>query len=100
MWEDNEDTAEKLIQRCDKTIALLDSVKPEQLNGHEEEKADFKIGNVLEMKLNARESLFDFSLPFFFFHATLAYSILRKEGVPLGFRDFMGPYSDSYVVKQ
>lgn len=97
VWEDNEDTAQKLIERCDKTIALLDSVKPEQLNGREEERADFSVGNHFEMQCNARESLFNFSLPFFYFHAGLTYSILRKEGVPLGFKDFMGSYIDGHI---
>lgn len=97
VWEDKEDTVEKLIQRCDKTIELLDSVKPEQLNGHEEDRADFNVANKIEMKFNAKDSLFNFSIPFFFFHATLTYSILRKEGVPLGFKDFLDPYIGPHV---
>jgi hypothetical protein len=35
--------------------------------------------------------LTEFALPNFFFHLTLAYAILRKEGVPLEKIDFMGP---------
>jgi hypothetical protein len=34
--------------------------------------------------------LLEFALPNFFFHMTLAYAILRKEGVPLEKGDFMG----------
>ena len=34
--------------------------------------------------------LIEFALPNFFFHLTLAYAILRKEGVPLEKGDFMG----------
>jgi len=34
--------------------------------------------------------LIEFALPNFFFHVTLAYAILRKEGVPLEKGDFMG----------
>lgn len=97
VWEDIEDTAAKLIERCDKTIALLDSVKPEQLNGHDQDRADFSLGGHFEMGVNAQESLFNFSIPFFFFHATITYSIMRKEGVPLGFKDFMGSYIDPYI---
>jgi hypothetical protein len=33
--------------------------------------------------------LIEFALPNFFFHLTLAYAILRKEGVPLEKSDFM-----------
>lgn len=32
----------------------------------------------------------EFAIPNFFFHLTLAYSILRREGVPLEKGDFMG----------
>jgi hypothetical protein len=35
--------------------------------------------------------LIEFAIPNFFFHLTLAYAILRKEGVPLEKGDFMGP---------
>lgn len=34
--------------------------------------------------------LIEFALPNFFFHLTIAYAILRKEGVPLEKVDFMG----------
>ncbi len=36
--------------------------------------------------------LLEFALPNFFFHLTLAYAILRKEGVPLEKGDFMGAW--------
>ena len=35
--------------------------------------------------------LIEFALPNFFFHLTIAYAILRTEGVPLEKVDFMGP---------
>ena len=35
--------------------------------------------------------LIEFALPNFFFHLTLAYAIVRREGVPLEKGDFMGP---------
>jgi len=34
--------------------------------------------------------LLELAIPNFFFHMTLAYAILRKEGVPLEKGDFMG----------
>jgi hypothetical protein len=34
--------------------------------------------------------LLTFSLPNFFFHASMTYGILRSKGVPLGKRDFLG----------
>ena len=38
----------------------------------------------------AEEFIMSLSLPNFYFHATTAYDILRKEGVPLGKMDFLG----------
>ena len=38
----------------------------------------------------AENFLLSFSIPNFFFHASMAYGILRSKGVPLGKRDFMG----------
>jgi len=32
----------------------------------------------------------DFALPNFFFHVSMAYAILRKQGVPVGKFDFLG----------
>lgn len=31
-------------------------------------------------------------LPVIFFHVVTAYDILRKEGVPLGKKDYIGPF--------
>lgn len=42
-WDDNEDTPEKLIDRCERTIMLFSSVSPDQLNGHED-RVEMKLG--------------------------------------------------------
>jgi hypothetical protein len=33
------------------------------------------------------------------FHLSMAYAILRKEGVPLGKKDFIMPFVGEYIVK-
>jgi len=38
----------------------------------------------------AGEFLMGFSVPNFHFHASMAYAILRKDGAPIGKRDYMG----------
>ncbi|KAI8238872.1 hypothetical protein K4K55_002477 [Colletotrichum sp. SAR 10_96] len=35
VWPDDEDTVDKLIARCERTIAMLDTVAPEDVDGHE-----------------------------------------------------------------
>ena len=42
------------------------------------------------MPFTGANFLLSFSQPNFYFHATIAYAILRAEGVKLGKRDFMG----------
>ncbi|MDV0440794.1 DUF1993 family protein, partial [Xanthomonas sacchari] len=36
--------------------------------------------------------ILQFALPNFFFHVTTAYDILRHKGVPVGKRDYLGPF--------
>ena len=49
----------------------------------------FKIGGQ-EIPFTTDNFLMSFSLPNFYFHATTTYTILRREGVPLGKMDFLG----------
>ena len=87
-FEDNEKTMEELKARLNKTIALLESVKPEQVDGKEELKIElpFYPGKYL----NGFEYANEFVLPNFYFHLTTAYSILRKNGIEIGKNDFIG----------
>jgi hypothetical protein len=34
----------------------------------------------------------NFVLPNFYFHITTAYALLRQQGVPIGKRDYLGPF--------
>jgi hypothetical protein len=74
----------------DRAIAYLGAVDPAAL--------DACLDRALELPWRGRVKSFrgdrfliEFALPNFFFHLTLAYAILRKEGVPLEKIDFMGP---------
>lgn len=78
-----------LQARIRRTIAFLDRVAPDQVNGNERRPVvlptphgDYPfvgIGYVL-----------GFAHPNFYFHVTAAYAILRMKGVPLGKLDFLG----------
>jgi hypothetical protein len=41
--------------------------------------------------MSAREYFVEHGLPNFFFHVTTAYGLLRKAGVQVGKRDYLGP---------
>lgn len=88
-YEDVETTFEELFARVDKTIALLESTDPKQLEGSEE--------NTILLPMHDKTVTFkglpylvDFVLPNVYFHVTTVYAILRHNGVEIGKKDFLG----------
>lgn len=88
-FEDNETTFPELLARVDKTLDLLKSFTPDQINGSEEK--------TILLPRHDRTSTFtglgyltDFVLPNVYFHVTTAYAILRHNGVEIGKKDFLG----------
>lgn len=78
-----------LKERVAKTIAFVNSAKPEQIDGSEDKDIVLKFGT-REMPFKGQQFLLGFTLPNFFFHYTTAYDILRSLGLEVGKRDFMG----------
>jgi hypothetical protein len=85
---DVETTIPELKERIAKTIAFLETIKPEQVNGDEERTIELKFPN-RTMTFTAKDFLFGFSMPNFLFHVTTAYALLRNKGVPLGKMDYL-----------
>lgn len=90
-FEDNETTFPQLIERVRKTVAYLETLKPEQFDGAAERMVTWNIGERTKT-LQGIHHLQQFVLPNFFFHETTAYAILRHNGVKLGKRDFLGGF--------
>ena len=88
-YEDNEQTFSDLYARLDKTIAFLQTIKPEQVDGSEERTVVMKLPNE-ELKFTGMNYLIAFVLPNMSFHTTTAYNILRHNGVEIGKRDYLG----------
>lgn len=87
--EDNEQTFAELQARIAKTISLMQSVKPEQIDGAEDRTIVLKYGPE-EIRFAGMQFLLGFSLPNFYFHVATAYNILRHNGVDVGKRDYIG----------
>jgi hypothetical protein len=85
---DTETTWAELKARLQKTIDFVSSIKPDQVNGDEGRTIELPLPG-RTMTFTARDFLFNFSLPNFFFHVVTAYGLLRKEGVPLGKMDYL-----------
>lgn len=90
-FPDDETTLAQLQQRIADTIAYLQSVKPEQVDGSESRKLTLSFGE-FKAEFQGQDYLLTFALPNFYFHVATAYGILRQAGVPIGKLDYLGPY--------
>jgi hypothetical protein len=88
-YEDNEKTFDELHARIAKTVAFLQSIKPEQIDGTDDKPITIKTRG-REVTFPGQTYLLTFVLPNFYFHLTTAYDILRHNGVVLGKPDFIG----------
>jgi len=88
-YADDETTIEALQARIAKTIALLDSITPAQINGSEEKPIVLKM-RAGDVAFTGQGYLIGFVIPNLTFHCTTAYTILRHNGVGIGKRDFLG----------
>ncbi|MEL7067761.1 MAG: DUF1993 domain-containing protein [Cyanobacteria bacterium J06581_3] len=88
--EDNETTFEELITRLKETVAYLDTMSAQQLDGSAEKDVELPIGEGKTMTLKGWPFLTFFVMPNVYFHVTTAYDILRHNGVEIGKRDFLG----------
>ena len=86
---DTEATLAELQERCDKTIAYIESVDPAAFAGSEDREVVMKFPNGMGYRFTGGDYLRRFALPNFYFHATTAYAILRAQGVSLGKPDYL-----------
>jgi uncharacterized protein len=89
-FDDTETTVEQLRERIAKTIAFIDSVPAEKIDGTEEKDITFPVGRDGATRTMKGEAyLKHWVFPNFFFHVTTAYALLRHSGVELGKTDFL-----------
>lgn len=86
---DTETSFDALRERCDKTIAFIESADRDLLRTSGDRAVELKFPNGMGYRFVGSDYLTGFALPNFFFHATTAYAILRAHGVPLGKPDFL-----------
>ncbi len=89
VYEDTEKTLGELEARLAKTVAYLQTFKPEQIDGTEDKEIVIKRGDK-ETRYTGIQYLLGHAVPNFYFHVTTAYNILRHNGVEIGKRDFLG----------
>jgi hypothetical protein len=87
---DTETTPAELKARIQKTIDFLASIKPTQFAGSESREVQLKFPNAT-LNFTGLDYLRKFVLPNFYFHITVAYALLRANGVDIGKMDYLGP---------
>ena len=70
-------------------IETLETIDPAALDAAGEGDCTFRMGE-LALPFSAGTFLLSFSQPNFYFHASIAYAILRARGIRIGKRDFLG----------
>jgi uncharacterized protein len=93
-FADDEVTFDHLRERCAKTVADLGTLPPAAFEGGDTRAVSFGSG-AHQRTLPADRYVLQFALPNFFFHVTTAYDILRHTGVPVGKRDYLGPFEET-----
>ena len=88
-YEDNVSTFPELMARLDKSIALLETFKPEQIDGTEDKTINLPMHDKT-LTFKGLPFLLDYVMPNVYFHVTTAYAILRHNGVEVGKQDFLG----------
>ena len=87
-FEDTEASIPELIARLRKTIAYLETFKPEQFEGAETRAITLQMRSG-SLNFDALTYLTQYAIPNFYFHAVTAYAILRHCGVEIGKKDYL-----------
>jgi hypothetical protein len=87
--EDTETTFEELHARIGKALAFIDGLSEADFAKTSADQP-IKLANPPNKALRASDYLLARQVPNFYFHVVTAYDILRKNGVDLGKRDYLG----------
>ena len=96
-FPDTEKTFPELQARIAKTIEFLKTFSAKQIDGSEDRKITLKIRGQ-ETRFLGQPYLLHFVVPNFYFHLSMAYAILRHNGVDIGKMDFLSDLME-YAVK-
>jgi len=88
-YVDDETTLAQLQQRIARSVEFMRSIPPERIDGTEDKIVELPVTGKLT-RYSGMQLLLGHSLPNVYFHAVTAYNLLRRNGVPVGKRDFLG----------
>jgi len=88
-YEDNETSFEALQARIAKTMAFLETLRPEQVDGSEQRDIVVQLRDK-KFEFKGQDFLLKRLLPNFYFHLVTTYNILRHNGIEIGKNDYLG----------
>ena len=89
IYDENLESFAQLHERLEDAIKALDEVDKDVVNRRGEEVEATVLGPDRILPMSGAAFVNGTAMPNIFFHLTIAYAILRKEGVPLGKRDYI-----------
>ena len=90
--EDAEQTFADLQARINTVLAFLNSLDESKFADAATREIVTQAGTPKEKRFTGQSYLFNYGLPHFFFHDSMAYAILRHNGVEVGKKDYIGAY--------
>lgn len=87
-FESNLTTFAKCYERIETVLKALNAADKDVVNQHDEVLGISKVGPEQTIETSGAAFAHTLALPNIYFHLVTAYGILRKEGVPLGKRDY------------
>lgn len=88
-YADEEKSFADLQARIAKTLAFIDGMGKDRYAGSDKRQVTVKVAGQ-DRTMSGEDYFNSFVLPNFYFHATIAYAILRHNGIELGKGDFLG----------
>jgi len=89
VFDETPKTFEGLKTRVAQTLTYVNAADPAKFEGAEDRALMVTIAG-REREMKGLDYFLNSALPNFYFHLTTAYGILRKNGMPIGKRDFLG----------
>ena len=87
-FPDTETSIPELKERIAKTIRLLESVTPQEIDDSQDRVLNIKFGSYIA-DITGSQFVITLLLPNFFFHVTTAHDILRNKGLKIGKKDYL-----------
>ncbi len=90
--DDTEQGFAQLQARIESVLAFIGSLDAASYENAATREIVTQAGTPKEKRFSGQSYLFNYGLPHFFFHTSMAYAVLRHNGVEVGKKDYIGSY--------